>query len=178
MLGAAAGNFARIRPKMRESMTEKAIQDFYADDVAICYGCGRHNPYGLHIKSYWDGREGVCHFKPEAHHTAFPGVVYGGLIASVIDCHCIAAAHAAAYQAEGRELGTEPEMTFVTGTLKVTYLHATPIDAELSLRAGIKEMHEKKIVITCSVFADGKQTAQGEVTAIRAPRDMRLLSKA
>ncbi|MBW1794338.1 MAG: hypothetical protein JRF30_09095 [Deltaproteobacteria bacterium] len=66
--------------------------------------------------------------------TAFPGFVYGGLIANLIDCHSIGIAIAASYEAEGREPGTEPQITFVTGTLKVKYLHSTPIDTELILR--------------------------------------------
>jgi acyl-coenzyme A thioesterase PaaI-like protein len=155
-------------------MSDKAIQDYYSDDIAICYGCGKNNSKGLQIKTFWEGEEGVCHFKPLAHHTAFPGVAYGGLIASLIDCHSIGTAVAAAYEAEGREPGTDPEITFVTGTLKVTYLKPTPIDAELTLRAKVKEMYGKRIEISCAVFANGSQTAQGEVTTIRAPRNLGL----
>ena len=99
-------------------MTEKAIQDFYPDDVAICYGCGRNNPDGLKLKTYWNGKEGVLRFKPKPYHTAFPGVVYGGLIACLVDCNSTGTAAAAAYQAEGREPGTTPDITFVTGNLK------------------------------------------------------------
>jgi acyl-coenzyme A thioesterase PaaI-like protein len=152
-------------------MTDKAIQEFYADDIAICYGCGRHNEHGLHVKTYWDGEEGVCRFKPKAYHTAFPGVAYGGLIASLIDCHSIGTAVGAAYDAEGREPGTEPEITVVTGKLNVTYLRPTPMGVDLTLRAKIKEIQGKKIVVTCSVFADGTETAQGEVVTIRASRN-------
>ena len=66
-------------------MDEKPIQHYYPDEVAVCYGCGRNNPKGLQIETHWDGEEGVCRFTPEPHHTAFPGFVYGGLVASLID---------------------------------------------------------------------------------------------
>ena len=66
-------------------MTAKAFQDYYPDDLSHCYGCGRLNPEGLQIKSYWEGDEAVCTYLPRACHTAIPGYVYGGLIASLID---------------------------------------------------------------------------------------------
>ena len=153
-------------------MTDKAIQDFYADEVAVCYGCGHNNPKGLHVKTYWDGTEGLCRFKPQPYHTAFPGYVYGGLIASLIDCHSTGTATAAAYEAEGREPDTDPPVRFVTGTLTVRYLRPTPVDKELVLRARIKELREKKVVVTCSLYADNKECAQGEVVVIRAPKTM------
>ena len=65
----------------------KAIQDYYPEEIAVCYGCGRLNENGLQIKSYWEGDESVCRFKPRPYHTAFPGYAYGGLVASLIDCH-------------------------------------------------------------------------------------------
>jgi acyl-coenzyme A thioesterase PaaI-like protein len=153
-------------------MTDKAIQDSYGDEFAVCYGCGHNNPKGLHIKTYWDGTEGLCRFKPQPYHTAFPGYVYGGLIASLIDCHSTGTATAAVYEAEGREPGTDPPVRFVTGTLTVRYLHPTPVDKELVLRARIKELREKKAVVTCSLYADNKECAQGEVVVIRAPKTM------
>jgi acyl-coenzyme A thioesterase PaaI-like protein len=155
-------------------MGDKAIQDFYPERAAICFGCGPNNREGFHIRTYWDGEEGVCHFKPEKEHTAFPGVVYGGLIACLIDCHSIGTAIAHAYNAEGREPGTEPKITFVTGTLQVRYVYPAPINAELTLRARVEEMGDKKAIVTCSLSADGRECAQGEVVAVRAPWDMKL----
>lgn len=145
----------------------KAIQDFYPAETAICYGCGRNNPLGLHLKTRWNGEEGELRFKPKPHHTAFPGVVYGGLIASLIDCHSMGTAIAAAYQAEDRAPGTGPEITFVTGNLNVTYLKPTPIGVELVLRARPKELTKRKAVIACSVFANGQECARGETIGIR-----------
>ena len=148
-------------------MTQTAIQDFYPDDVAICYGCGRNNPRELHIRTQWDGKEGVARFTPEPYHTGFPGVVYGGLIANLIDCHCVGTAIAATYDAEGRAPGTEPAIAYVTGNLNVRYLAPTPISQELILRSRVKELHEKKAVITCSLYANGIECASAELIAVR-----------
>lgn len=147
--------------------TSKAIQDFYPEDVAVCYGCGRNNSEGLQIRTSWNGREGIFRFKPKPFHTAFPGVAYGGLIASLIDCHSIGTAVAAAYDAENREPGTKPDILFVTGNLNVSYLNPAPIDSELLLRAKVMEMKERKAVVTCTLYADERECARGEVTAIR-----------
>jgi acyl-coenzyme A thioesterase PaaI-like protein len=159
-----------VHPWRRELMPEKAIQDYYDDEAAICHGCGYNNPNGLHIKTYWDGAEGLCRFTPQPHDTAFPGYVYGGLIACLIDCHSTGAATAAAYDAEGREPGTDPHIRFVTGTLTVRFLRPTPIGSELLLRARVREFGEKKVVVDCSVFARDEECVYGEVIVIRAPK--------
>ena len=149
-------------------MGKKAIQDYYPEEAAVCYGCGKSNPHGLNIKTIWDGKEGSFSFKPEEYHTAFPGFAYGGLIACLIDCHCIGVAIAASYDAEKRKPGTKPYITFVTGNLNVSYLKPAPIDSELVLNSRVKELKEKKVTVTCSVFADGIECARGEVIGIRS----------
>jgi acyl-coenzyme A thioesterase PaaI-like protein len=149
-------------------MAKTIIQNFYREEIAVCYGCGKSNPRGLQIQTEWDGKEGTFRFTPEPYHTAFPGVVYGGLIACLIDCHSIGTAVAAAYDRENRAPGTDPEILFVTGNLNVRYLAPTPIGAELHLRSTIKEMHERKAVVVCTVSAGGKKCAEGEVVAVRA----------
>jgi acyl-coenzyme A thioesterase PaaI-like protein len=148
-------------------MTAAPIQNFYPENTAICYGCGRNNADGLHIQTYWDGTEGVCHFTPREYHTAFPGVVYGGLLASLIDCHSIGTAIAAMYDAEGRAPGTDPEITCVTGNLNVDYLKPTPTGIELTLRAQIAERTERKAIVTCSVYAGEDETVRARVVAVR-----------
>ena len=82
-------------------MEEKAFQDYYPDNWNLCYGCGALNEHGLQIKSYWDGDETICHFEPQPYHTAYPGYVYGGLLASLIDCHGTGTASAAAGNGAG-----------------------------------------------------------------------------
>lgn len=65
----------------------KAFQDNYPDSLAHCYGCGAHNPAGHHFQTFWEGDGTITRFTPESQHTAIPGFVYGGLVASLIDCH-------------------------------------------------------------------------------------------
>lgn len=153
-------------------MNEKAFQDYYPDDFARCYGCGRLNEHGLHVKSYWDGDESVCTFRPKPYHTAIPGYVYGGLIASLIDCHCTGTASAAAYRAEGREMGSDPPRRFVTASLHVDYLRPTPIDAVLEVRARVKEIKGRKIVVTATLSAAGEICARGELVAVQVPEHL------
>jgi acyl-coenzyme A thioesterase PaaI-like protein len=153
-------------------VNEKAFQDYYPDDFARCYGCGRLNEHGLHVKSYWDGDESVCTFRPKPYHTAIPGYVYGGLIASLIDCHCTGTASAAAYRAEGREMGSDPPRRFVTASLHVDYLRPTPIDAVLEVRARVKEIKGRKIVVTATLSAAGEICARGELVAVQVPEHL------
>ncbi|WP_126443818.1 PaaI family thioesterase [Sulfuricystis multivorans] len=151
-----------------------AFQDAYPDDLAHCYGCGKNNPHGHQLKSHWaeEGRETVAHFTPQPYHTAIPGFVYGGLIASLIDCHGTGTASAVAYRAAGREPGSLPALRFVTASLKVDFLAPTPLGVELKLRGVPVEVKEKKIVVDIEVFANGKLTAKGQVIAVRMPETM------
>lgn len=153
-------------------MKEKAFQDHYSDSMSHCYGCGRLNERGLQIKSYWDGDEAVCVFTPRPYHIAIPGYVYGGLLASLIDCHATGTASAAAYRADGREMGTEPRFRYVTASLKVDYLRPTPIDGPLELRARVTELKGRKMVIAVDLLVKDQVCARGEVIAVQAPKHM------
>ena len=150
-------------------MGEKAFQDHYPDNLAYCYGCGRNNEHGLQIKSYWDGDEAVCTYEPRPYHIALPGYVYGGLIASLIDCHSTGTAAAAAYRAAGRPLDTEPALRFVTGSLHVDYLRPTPLGVALELRATVVEVERRKVLVRTTLTAEGKVCARGEVMAVQVP---------
>ena len=152
-------------------MRAKAIQDSYPDDMAVCYGCGRLNEHGLQIKSYWEGDETVCHFKPRPYHIAFPGYAYGGLIASLIDCHATGTAASAKHRQEGKSMESEPVQRFVTVSLHVDYLAPTPIDAVLELRGRIKESKGRKMVIAVTLSAEGKVRARGEVVTVQMPEN-------
>jgi len=152
-------------------MTEKAFQDYYPDDWNVCYGCGQLNAHGLKIRSYWDGDETVCTFYPKAYHTAIAGYVYGGLIASLIDCHSTGTAAAAAYRARGRSMDTDPPLRFVTASLHVDYLRPTPIEGPLKLRSQVKEIRGRKVVVTTSLSVQGEVCARGEVVAVQIPDD-------
>jgi acyl-coenzyme A thioesterase PaaI-like protein len=147
----------------------RAFQDTYPENVAHCYGCGRLNEHGHQIKTYWDGDETVTRFQPHPEHTAIPGFVYGGLIASLIDCHSTGTAAAAAYRAEQREMDSEPPLRFVTGSLHVDFLKPTPLGPVLELRGRVKELKGRKVVVESEVWVDGAMTARGEVVAVQMP---------
>jgi acyl-coenzyme A thioesterase PaaI-like protein len=150
-------------------LSEKAFQDYYTDEVSQCYGCGRLNEHGLQFKSHWEGDEAVCRYQPLSYHTAIPGYVYGGLIASIIDCHSTGTAAAAAYRADGREMGTEPVFRFVTASLHVDYLRPTPIDALLEVRAKVEEFKGRKMIVKSSLYAGGEECARGDVVVVQMP---------
>lgn len=152
-------------------MEIKAIQDYYPDDVAHCYGCGRLNEYGHQIKSYWDGDETVARFTPKEFHTAIPGYVYGGLIASLIDCHGTGTAALAAYRAENREHDSLPALRFVTASLQVDYLKPTPLGVQLELRGKVIELKGNKVISEITLLANGQVTAKGKVVAVQMPEN-------
>ncbi|HSN57218.1 MAG TPA: PaaI family thioesterase [Candidatus Sulfomarinibacteraceae bacterium] len=153
-------------------MNEPAIQDFYPDDLSHCYGCGRLNTKGHQLKTRWDGDETVSVFTPRPEHTAIPGYVYGGLLASLVDCHGTGTAAAAAYRAAGREPGTEPAFRFVTASLNVRYLKPTPMGVPLEVRGRVEEIKGRKVVVSATVSAAGEVCATGEVVAVEMPEHM------
>jgi acyl-coenzyme A thioesterase PaaI-like protein len=150
-------------------MTPKAFQDYYPDELSYCYGCGRLNEHGLRIQSYWDGDESVCTFMPRPYHTAIPGYVYGGLIASLLDCHGTGTAAAAMYRAAGRAMDTLPAFRFVTASLHVDYLKPTPLGVPLEVRGLVKEIKGRKVVVSATLLANGQVCARGEVVAVQMP---------
>ena len=154
----------------RESGTNpKAFQDRLPHNH--CYGCGPDNPKGLRLKSYWSADDqSVARFTPEAWHCAGPQhFVNGGLIATLIDCHCVCTAAAAAYRDAGREIGEPPDFYYATAKLELEYQRPTPIDAELELTARILARTERTYVLSCELGARGKTCVSARVEAIRVP---------
>lgn len=147
----------------------KAFQDYYPESVAHCFGCGANNTHCYQIKTYWDGDESLTRYQPELYHTAVPGFVYGGLIASLIDCHSTSMAAAAMYRLEERFMDTLPAFRFVTGSLHVDYLKPTPISDILEIRGRVKEIKGRKVIIESTMFVGGIVTARGEVVAVQMP---------
>ena len=150
-------------------MTTEAFQDFYPENVSHCYGCGRLNERGLRIRTHWEGEESVTRFHPRPEHIAIPGFVYGGLLASLVDCHGTGTAAAAMYQKDGRSMDSLPAYRFVTASLHVDYLAPTPLDAELEIRGRVKEIKGKRVVVEATVSANGRITVRGEVVAVQMP---------
>ncbi|MDH4044033.1 MAG: PaaI family thioesterase [Gemmatimonadota bacterium] len=150
----------------------EAVQDHYPEGFAHCYGCGHLNEHGHQIRTFRDGHDTVARFVPQAYHLALPGFVYGGLVASLIDCHGIGTAADAALRAAGREIGDGPTPRYVTAALHVNYLRPTPIGVELELRGHVKHASERKTIVEVTVTAAGVVTAQGEVVAVPMPATM------
>jgi len=153
-------------------MNKKAFQDYYPPDLSYCYGCGRLNEHGLQIKTFWDGDETVSVYQPKEYYIAIPGYVYGGLIASLIDCHATGTASAAAYKEERRAMDTEPPFRFVTASLQVDYLRPTPLGVPLEVRGKVKEIKGRKVVVTATLSAKGEICAKGEVITVQMPESM------
>jgi hypothetical protein len=145
-----------------------ALQDLAAPD-GICYGCGSAHPHGLHVKSHWheDGVHLVCTHLPDADFSGWPGLVYGGLIGMLVDCHSNWTAMAYHYRAEGREPGTEPRIDCVTGHLGVKFLKPTPMGVPLTLKARVEGETARKTRVVCEVYAGDVLTALGDSTFVR-----------
>ena len=147
-----------------------AFQDDVFSKGNHCWGCGNENPRGLKIKSYWEGDESVSTWKPERFHTAgWPHVLYGGIISGIIDCHCMCTIVAAYYKDKKPEEKKNPKYWFATASMKIDFLKPASVNSPIQLRAVIKEMYEKKAVVSCSLYSGGEECARGEVLGIRVP---------
>ena len=149
-----------------EACVDRALQDVIQ---VQCFGCGALNEHGLQIKSFWAGDEVVCAWRPKPYHIGHPGILYGGLIASVVDCHCIWTASAHAYRRAGMEMKDELRFPFVTGGLSINYRKPVPIDHAVELRARVADFSERKTIVKCTVSSRGLACAEAEVVAVRVP---------
>lgn len=150
-------------------MAQEALQDLVAPD-GVCFGCGPKNPDGIQIKSYWadDGRHIITSVRPRACFTGWPGLVYGGFLAMLVDCHSNWAAIGNQYKAEGREPGSGPKINCVTGNLGVKYIKPTPFGEMLNLRAYVEGDVGRKTRIVCEIYAGDVLTAIGDSVFVRA----------
>jgi len=148
-----------------------AIQDRYPSDFTHCYGCGRSNEHGLQLKSRREGDDVVARFTPAPQHVSVPGFAYGGLVASLVDCHAMATAADQVERETGAPAGAEATR-FVTASLKVDFLKPTPLGGELVLVGRVTETGRRKRVVSVRVLAAGEETARGEVVAVPIPAAM------
>ena len=139
----------------------KALQDTYSPDN-ICFGCGPANPRGLHIKSYPEGDEVVAEFSPEDHHQAFPGVINGGIIGTLLDCHMNwTAAYALMNEAHAESIPPT-----VTAEFSVKLRRPTPSGETLKLSAHVVAIDGNKAEVQATVEAKGQITAKGTGTFV------------
>ena len=146
-------------------MTKTYFQDYMKGNV--CFGCGIDNPDGLQIKSYWENDESVCRWTSQTKYHGWEKVMNGGVLATLIDCHCMGTAMAAAYQAEGRDLGSDPQYRYATAEISVRYLKPTPNDRPIELRAKVVKIKGRRTWLTCEVFVDDIKTAEAEANGVR-----------
>lgn len=135
-----------------------------------CFGCGPANAEGFQIESYLgpDGETLVAEVDPDARFTSgAPNVAWGGYVASLVDCHSVWTAITFAHEAEGRPLGTEPRVEYVTGSLSVDYRAPTPLDEPIYLRSWVAGEVGRKTTVVSAVGPEGETTAEGEVVAVR-----------
>lgn len=149
-------------------MTNMALQDQMAPH-GVCFGCGGDNPNGLQIKSFWDKDQVhvVCRHLPDARYCGWPDLVYGGLIAMLVDCHSNWTAMAYHMRAENTEAGAPRTINCVTGELGIKYIKPTPMGVELTLRARVEGELARKSRIICEVYAGDVLTAIGDSTFVR-----------
>ena len=150
------------------SVHASAKNDFFQKYMPgdVCFGCGQSNPDGLQIRSYWENDECVCVWQADKKHQGWPNLTCGGIVATLIDCHCMASAMATAIRNENRELGSQPEYRFATGTLHIKYLKPTPIASPLILKAKVTHIRDNRIyTLHCDLFAENEKTVEAEVTA-------------
>ena len=146
----------------------KAIQDYYPPDYIFCYGCGAENPSGHHLKSYMLDDHTEARFTPDRCYSAGrPNIVYGGMIASLLDCHGIASAAAFAYRDRGRLMGDAgASIRFVTASLQISFRNPTPLGEELLVIGRLQSLVGRKAYVSLSLMAEGIECAHGELLAI------------
>jgi acyl-coenzyme A thioesterase PaaI-like protein len=147
-------------------MNEPSLQERYAPGSA-CFGCGPANERGLHVRSFpsGEGDEVVSEWKPEPQYEAFPGVLNGGIVGALLDCH---SNWAASYHLMRRAGAERPPCT-VTADYSIKLLRPTPTDGVLRLTARVVEATDERAVVEAELNAGGKTcaTCRGTFVAVR-----------
>jgi len=144
-------------------MDGPSLQERYAPGNA-CFGCGPANPQGLHVRSFVEGDECVAEWTPQPHHEAFPGILNGGIIGALLDCH---SNWAAAWHLMKKSGATTPPCT-VTADYAVTLRRPTPSTAPVKLRARVVESSGNRAVVEATLESGGKvcDTCRGTFVAV------------
>jgi len=141
-----------------------SLQEQYAPQ-SICFGCGVANPKGLHIRSFPEGDELVADWTPESHHQAFPGMLNGGIIGALLDCHSNwAAAHRLM-----KESGASTPPACVTAEFAVRLTRPTPISEPVRLSARVVETKADRAVVEATLSSGGRvcATCRGTFVAVK-----------
>jgi acyl-coenzyme A thioesterase PaaI-like protein len=156
------------------------LQDLASPD-GCCFGCGAAHPSGLRLKSYWDadGIYVLCRHTPRPEFIGWPGLVYGGLLAMLVDCHSNWTAMAYHYRAEGRAPDTLPKLECATGSLNIKYLKPTPMGVELTLKARVEGEVGRKTRVVCEVWAGDVLTVSADSVFVKVdPAQLKVAAQA
>lgn len=143
---------------------EKSLQETFAPN-GICFGCGVANEKGLRIRSFAEGDEVVTEWRAQHHHQAFPGMLNGGIIGALLDCH---SNWTAAYFLMKKNGKTEPDCT-VTANYSIKLLRPTPFDATIKLVARVVESTEDRATVEAELIVNDKvcATCRGLFVAVQ-----------
>jgi acyl-coenzyme A thioesterase PaaI-like protein len=145
-------------------MDEKSLQEKFAPRNA-CFGCGPANERGLRIRSFAKGSEVIASWQPEPHHEAFPGMLNGGIIGTLLDCH---SNWTAAFHLMNRNQLQTPPCT-VTAAYAIKLLRPTPTDEAITLAARVVESTDERAIVEAELTAKGKvcATCRGTFVAVK-----------
>lgn len=145
-------------------MPDKSIQETYAPNMA-CFGCGPANENGLHVRSFADGDEVVAVWQPQKKYEAFPGMLSGGIIGTLLDCHCN---WTAAWHLMNKAGLDHPPCT-VTAEYSIKLLRPTPSDQAVRLVARIVESTDDRAIVEGELIAHERTTAtcRGTFVAVK-----------
>jgi len=143
---------------------EKSLQETYAPD-GICFGCGVKNEKGLRIRSFPNGEEVVASWHADEHHQAFPGMLNGGIVGALLDCHSNWTAAHFLMKRDGKDA---PECT-VTANYSIKLLRPTPFDKTIYLKARVVESSGDRATVEAELVADDKvcATCKGLFVAVK-----------
>lgn len=146
----------------------QALQDLWP--LNTCYGCGPSNPDGMHLKSYWSEDQKhvyAIHTGNIKYNTGFPGIMFGGTVASLIDCQSIWTAIAFAHKAENSEINSTSAIVYVTKQITVNYIKGTPLEESVYLKSWVEGDIGRKVTVICELGTQNTITATGNTIAVR-----------
>ncbi|MBS1985150.1 MAG: PaaI family thioesterase [Bdellovibrionales bacterium] len=144
--------------------TLRSLQEQFAPR-SICFGCGPANSLGLRIQSFVQGEEIVANWTPSPHHEAFPGMLSGGIVGTLLDCH---SNWTAAWHLQ-RQSGLDQPPCTVTAEYSVKLLRPTPSHTPLKLVARVVSSAADRAVIEAELHSNGKicATCRGTFVAVK-----------
>ena len=165
------GSAVNINTRHCGAMSETRIQDDYPKEYHGCFGCGRDNPRGMGLGSYWDGEDVVMDWTPEPTYQARRNVLHGGMTALLIDEVAAAAAMAHAHRAAGVALGARPVIEMVTVNMNVDYLASVPIDRPVHIRVSLTDYDGRKMRLRSALYSGDVLAARATSLFLRLPQN-------